>query len=79
LALVSHREAPLGIVYQTDAVIDQDVDIVGTFPASSHPPIIYSLAVTAASNSSAAESYIAFLRSHPVELAFALQGFAMLQ
>src|SRR5215469_9667978 len=56
LALVSHREAPLGIVYQTDAVIDQGVDIVGTFPASSHSPIIYSLAVTADSSNPAAES-----------------------
>jgi molybdate transport system substrate-binding protein len=79
LALVSHREAPLGIVYQTDAVIDQGVDIVGTFPASSHLPIIYSLAVTAASSNPAAESYIAFLRSHAVAPAFGLQGFAMLQ
>jgi molybdate transport system substrate-binding protein len=79
LELVSRGEAPLGIVYQTDAVVDQGVDIVGTFPASSHPPIIYPLAVTAASTNSTAESYIAFLRSHAVEPAFGLQGFAMLQ
>jgi molybdate transport system substrate-binding protein len=79
LALVSHREAPLGIVYQTDAMIDQGVDIVGTFPASSHPQIIYPLAVTAASNNLAAVSYVAFLRSHAVEPAFGVQGFAMLQ
>ena len=44
LELVSRREAPLGIVYQTDALADRGVDIVGTFPASSHPPIIYPLA-----------------------------------
>jgi molybdate transport system substrate-binding protein len=79
LELVRRREAPLGVVYQTDAVADQDVDIVGTFPASSHPPIIYPLAVTAASTNPAAESFITFLRSHAVEPAFGLQGFALLR
>ena len=63
LELVGRREAPLGIVYQTDAVADEDVDIVGTFPASSHPPIIYPLAVTAASTNPTAKSYVAFLQS----------------
>src|SRR5215472_4439252 len=79
LELVSHREAPLGIVYQTDAVADQGVDIVGTFPAPSHPPIVYPLAVTAASTNPAAKSYIAFLQSHEVAPAFGLQGFALLR
>ena len=41
LALVAHGEAPLGIVYKTDAASDPKVKIVGTFPADSHPPIIY--------------------------------------
>jgi len=61
LELVSRGEAPLGVVYQTDAVVEQGVEIVGTFPASSHPPIIYPLAVTAASTNPAAATYIAFL------------------
>ncbi len=75
--LVSRREAPLGIVYQTEAEANRGVDIVGTFPASSHPPIIYSLAVTKASTNSTAESYIKFLQSHaPV---FDLMGFALLR
>jgi len=34
LEIVCHREAPLGVVYQTDAAAEQDADIVGTFPAS---------------------------------------------
>jgi molybdate transport system substrate-binding protein len=79
LELVSHREAPLGIVYQTDAVADQGVDIVGTFPAPSHPPIIYPLAVTAASTNPAAKSYLAFLQSDAVKPALGLQGFALLR
>jgi molybdate transport system substrate-binding protein len=79
LELVDRREALLGIVYQTDAAGDLGVEIVGTFPASSHPPIIYPLAVTAASTNSAAKSYIAFLQSPAVFApAFAHHGFARL-
>ena len=44
LALVARGEAPLGIVYETDAAADPRVKIVGTFPADSHPPIIYPVA-----------------------------------
>ena len=46
LLLVSRGEAPLGIVYQTDAAAEPNVKIVGTFPADSHPPIIYPAALT---------------------------------
>ena len=46
LALVARGEAPLGIVYKTDAASDPTVRIVGTFPADSHPPIIYPAALT---------------------------------
>ena len=41
LALVSTGEAPLGIVYQTDAAAEPAVKVVGTFPEDSHPPIVY--------------------------------------
>ena len=50
LALVATGEAPLGIVYQTDAAADPGVKIVGTFPEDSHPPIIYPAALTASSS-----------------------------
>ena len=79
LELVASREAPLGIVYQTDAVAEPGVEIVGTFPACSHPPIIYPLAVTAASTNPTAEPYIAFLQSRADAPAFDLQGFARLR
>ena len=46
LVLVARGEAPLGIVYQTDAASDPTVKIVGTFPENSHPPIIYPIALT---------------------------------
>jgi len=79
LELVRRRKALLGIVYQTDAVADQGVDMVGTFPASSYPPITYPLAVTAASTNPAAKSYIAFLQSDAVKPVLGLQGFVLLR
>lgn len=47
LMLVSRGEAPLGIVYRTDAMADKNVAIVDTFPADSHAPIVYPVALTA--------------------------------
>jgi molybdate transport system substrate-binding protein len=44
LALVSRGEAPLGIVYRTDALADKGVRVIGTFPADTHPPIVYPMA-----------------------------------
>jgi molybdate transport system substrate-binding protein len=79
MAFVSRGEAPLGIVYQTDTVTDKGVEIVGTFPASSHPPIIYPLAVTATSTNPGTASYIEFLRSSVVKPAVGLQGFVLLR
>jgi len=46
LALVARGEAVLGIVYSTDAKVEPGVKVVGTFPADSHPPIIYPVAAT---------------------------------
>ena len=46
LALVARGEAVLGIVYSTDAKVEPGVKIVGTFPADSHPAIIYPVAAT---------------------------------
>lgn len=41
LAFVSRGEAPLGVVYRTDAAADKGVRVVGVFPADTHPPIVY--------------------------------------
>ena len=46
LAFVERGECEVGIVYKTDALISQKVKIIGTFPANSHSPIIYPLALT---------------------------------
>ncbi|MCA1441308.1 molybdate ABC transporter substrate-binding protein [Ensifer sp. IC4062] len=79
LLLVSRGEAPYGIVYQTDAVADPGVKVVGTFPADSHPPIIYPIAITADSRSADAAAYIEFLKSAKAAALFEAQGFTVLE
>lgn len=78
LLFVSRGEAPLGIVYQTDAASDPNVKIVGTFPEDTHPPIIYPVAVTKASANPDAEAFLDFLRSGVARAAFERQGFTVL-
>ena len=55
LLLVSRGESPLGIVYKTDAAADPNVKVVATFPADSHPPIIYPVALTSQAGPSGCE------------------------
>jgi molybdate transport system substrate-binding protein len=77
LALVSRGEAPLGIVYETDAKVDPGVKIVGTFPADSHEPITYPVAATSAAKSDA-NAYLAFLRTQEAKAIFETYGFSFL-
>ncbi len=77
LALVSRKEAVLGIVYETDARVDPGVKIVGTFPEGSHPPIIYPVAATVTAKPETA-SYLDFLRSSPAKSIFEKYGFTVL-
>jgi molybdate transport system substrate-binding protein len=77
LLLVSRGEAPLGIVYQTDAAADSGVKIVGTFPEKTHPPIIYPVALTKDANPDA-QALFAYLRSATARPAFERQGFTVL-
>ncbi|MDK4733415.1 molybdate ABC transporter substrate-binding protein [Rhizobium sp. CNPSo 3490] len=79
LVLVSRGEAPYGIVYQTDAAADKDVAIVGTFPANSHPPIIYPVAILAESRNPDAAAYLDFLKSDKAAAFFTGQGFTILK
>ena len=78
LLLVSRGEAPLGIVYQTDAASDPNVRIVGTFPEGSHPPIVYPVAITKDSAHPDAPAFLAFMRSATARAAFERQGFTVL-
>ncbi len=77
LMLVSRGEAALGIVYETDAKVDPDVKIVGTFPDGSHPPIIYPVAATANAKADAG-AYLGFLRGEAARRIFEAYGFTML-
>jgi molybdate transport system substrate-binding protein len=74
MVLVSRGEAPLGIVYKTDAAADPKVRIVGEFPENSHPPIIYPGAVTS-SGKPAAEGFLAWLGRPMARGVFEKYGF----
>jgi molybdate transport system substrate-binding protein len=76
MAFVSRGEAPLGIVYETDALVDKKVKVVDTFPASSHLPIVYPMAVTNLSQSSAAQ-FASYLRGPEAAEKFRKYGFTV--
>ena len=77
LTLVARGETALGIVYSTDAKVEPGVKIVGTFPAVSHPPIIYPVAATVTAKPETSE-YLAFLRSMAAKNIFEKYGFKFL-
>ncbi|PAL21385.1 molybdate ABC transporter substrate-binding protein [Sphingopyxis sp. GW247-27LB] len=76
MALVERGAAPLGIVYATDAKASRAVRVIGTFPASSHPPIRYPVAVLKASRHKDATAFRAFLLSRQARAIFARHGFS---
>jgi len=78
LLLVARGEVSRGIVYSTDARIESGVKIVGTFPADSHPPIIYPVAATTTAAKPEALSYLAFLRTGAAKAIFEKYGFSFL-
>jgi molybdate transport system substrate-binding protein len=77
LSLVARGEAPLGIVYETDAKAEPKVKVIGIFPADSHPPIVYPAALTAGAKTGAA-AYLEFLQSSPARSIFEQRGFIFL-
>ncbi len=78
LAYVARGEAPLGVVYATDAKAEPKARVVGVFPEASHPPIVYPGAVTAASRNSAAAGFLGFLQTPKVSAIFRRYGFGVL-
>ncbi len=75
LALVERGEAPAGIVYATDAKASAKVRVVGVFPASTHPPIHYPVALLSNASSRDAEPFRRFLISRAGRSIFARHGF----
>lgn len=76
--LVSTGEAPYGIVYATDAMADDAVTVVGTFPDDSHGPIVYPGALLTGAADAADRAFFEALSSDAGDAKFAAQGFAIL-
>jgi molybdate transport system substrate-binding protein len=76
LQFVARGEAPLGVVYDTDALSDPAVRIVGLFPDSSHPPIVYPGATVSANP--AAGAFLTWLHGPRGAAVFRKYGFAAL-
>ena len=77
LAFVARGEAPLGIVYLTDAKLEPGVRIIDLFPANSHLPISYPVALTKGASAQAA-AFVEFLRGPAGTAAFEKYGFIVL-
>ena len=75
LALVALGEAPLGVVYATDAPAEPRVRAVATFPAGSHPAIAYPAARIADRANPAADAFLAWLQSPEARAILARHGF----
>ncbi len=76
LAFVARGEAAFGVVYASDAVAEVGVSVVATFPADSHPPIIYPAALTVQAGEAAA-AFFAALQGPAAEAAFLANGFTL--
>jgi molybdate transport system substrate-binding protein len=79
LQFVAQGQTPLGIVYDTDAKVEPKVRIVGLFPDASHPPIVYPMALVAASKNPQAKDFLAFLRGPRAAAVFHRYGFIVLR
>ena len=78
LALVATGEAPYGIVYASDAVADETVSVVATFPENSHQPITYPAALLNSAADPADRAFLEALSAAAADAKFAEQGFLVL-
>jgi molybdate transport system substrate-binding protein len=76
LALVEREEAPLGIVYGSDAIASQKVKVVGTFPASSHKPVEYPMAIVKDHEKPEVRAFYDYLKTPAASAIFKHYGFA---
>ena len=76
LLYVARGEAPLGIVYASDALADKSVRVVDTFPADTHEPIVYPIALTTSAKSQAA-AFVAYLAGPHGREIFVKYGFTV--
>ncbi|EKO3842777.1 molybdate ABC transporter substrate-binding protein [Vibrio harveyi] len=73
LALVERGEAPLGVVYKTDALLTDKVKVVGEFANDTHADIIYPAAIV--KDSTQSEQFFEYLKSDDAKKVFAQYGF----
>jgi len=76
LLYVDRGEAPLGIVYASDAFADKSVRVVDTFPADTHEPIVYPIALTTSAKSQAA-AFVGYLAGPHGREIFLKYGFTV--
>ncbi|MDQ8700684.1 molybdate ABC transporter substrate-binding protein [Hyphomicrobium sp. LHD-15] len=79
LTYVARGETPLGVVYGTDAKSEPKVKVVDIFPADSHQPIVYPVAITASSTNADAKAFLAYLSTPEAAKVFEGQGFTVLK
>jgi molybdate transport system substrate-binding protein len=77
LNLVVLRQCPLGIVYRSDAVSEPAVKVLATFPAASHAPIVYPIAIVKGHDNAATRALLAALKSPRARGVFTHWGFAV--
>jgi molybdate transport system substrate-binding protein len=76
LNFVARGEAPLGIVYATDARAEPKVRVLGTFPATTHERILYPAAATTGAGE-CGPGFTQFLQSNPARTIFTRAGFLL--
>jgi molybdate transport system substrate-binding protein len=79
LSLVARGEAPLGVVYATDANAEPNVRVVATFAKGSHDPIVYMAALISSSGRPEARNFLTFLTTDAGAAHFLGQGFVRLR
>ncbi|NBB68764.1 MAG: molybdate ABC transporter substrate-binding protein [Alphaproteobacteria bacterium] len=77
VALVASGEAPLGVVYATDAVVTPAVKVVGRIPPETHTPISYPFAILEGAATPAVEAFFAYLRGPEARAVFEDAGFTV--
>lgn len=75
LALVERNETPYGIVYGSDAVASERVQVVGRFPASSHKPVEYPMAIVKDRDNAAVNAFYDYLKGPQAAVVFKHYGF----
>ena len=80
LTLARRGAVPLAIVYASDVFLDDGVGVVGTFPAHTHPPIVYpAAAVLHAEHKNGVRAFLSFLKTPLTQKIFKQHGFQNLE